>query len=330
MTDPEPQQKNRPNEGRRSGRTAIRAIIVLLLLAYFCSGVCVIRPNEAGIVRRFGRIRSAVIDGKPVPKILQPGLHYRLPWPITRLSRVRPNETRTITVGYQAADILLGQPANPAAEEFLTGDQNIMRLQMSVQYTVGDPIAFLFGARDPVVILRTEAESCLTRAVSSVNVDDLVGVARVTIANEVRVEIDREMALHQPGIRVTAVNLLATAPPRDVADAFGDVQNARAERERLIHGAEAKRESDLRGAEAQADALLNDAGAYHRERVEVAKGEAERFEDVYGEYKQAKEVTALRLYIEAMEEILPKLKKVIVDSDDKGGPVDLGIIESKQ
>ncbi|NOZ21577.1 MAG: FtsH protease activity modulator HflK [Planctomycetes bacterium] len=329
MTDPEPQRKKQPGEIRRPGRTVIRAITALLLLAYLCSGICVIRPNEAGVVRRFGRVAFTVIDGKPVPEILQPGLHYRLPWPITRLNRVRPTETRTITVGYQPADSLLGRPANPAASEFLTGDQNIMRLRMSVQYTLGNPIAFLFGARDPVVILRTEAESCLTRAVSSVNVDDLVGAARVTIANDVRAELEREMALHQPGIRVTAVNLLATSPPREVAEAFYDVQSAKAEKERLIHQAEADRENRIRAAEAQADALLNDAGAYRHDRVEVAKGEAERFDDLYGEYKQAKEVTALRLYIEAMEEVLPKLKKVIVDSDDKGGPVDLGIIESK-
>lgn len=318
------------SRGRVGFRRACRAGVALGVMAYLASGIFAVRPNEVGIVRRFGKVVVATAGGRSASLLYPPGLHYRLPYPITRLNKVRPAETRTVAIGFDPMDGLVGMAADPRAAEFLTGDQNIMRLRMTVQYTIGDPILFLFGAGDPEALLRREAEACLARAVAAVGVDHLIGAERVKISDETRQDLEREMERHHPGVKVTAVSLQAPSPPQEVADAFNDVQSAKAEKDQMTLEAEGYRNKRVTEADGEADKLKREAEAYRQRRVAEAQGEAKRFEDRYEEYRQARRVTALRLYLDTMEEVLPRMKKVLVDSDEHGGPVDLGIIDAKR
>ena len=316
---------------RRSvGRWIVGVCLALLVVAYLVSGFYVIEPNEEGVVRRFGKVVSTTIDGHDAPWIAQPGPHYRLPWPMTRLDRVRPTETKTMTVGFEKVDELLGLESDPQRAEFITGDQNLMRLRVTIQYTVADPVGYLFTAADPGAIVAAEAESCLSRAVASVGVDELIGSGRVRVNAAVRDALDREIARHCPGVRVGAVSLQAPTPPNEVADAFNNVQSAKAERHRLVLEAEAYRNNIVTGAYGDADQRRRAGAAYQKERVDLAEGEAIRFADLYEQYRAAKEVTRLRLYIETMEEILPRVKKVFVDADSDGAPVDLGLFNTNR
>jgi membrane protease subunit HflK len=313
----------------RGGVWILRALVVVALAAYLGSGLYIIRPNEIGIVRLFGKVVSTVVDGKPTPEIVLPGLHFRLPYPITRLNRVRPAETKTLAIGFEPVDQILGRAADPRRSEFLTGDQNIMQLRMTVQYTVDDPVAWLFGATDPEAVVRADAESCLADAVASIGVDDLIGAERVKAAASVRQELDRQIAFHASGVRITAVSLQAPTPPKEAAAAFNDVQSAKAEKYRAVLEAEAYRNDIVTRASGEAEKSRREGEAYRERRVAEAEGEAKRFEDLYEQYRQARAVTWVRLYIEAMEEILPAMKKVFVDSEKGGSPIDLGLFNVK-
>ena len=315
---------------KRIWRWVCRAFAVAVAAVYLGSGIYIIRPGEVGVVRRFGKVVSATVEGKSAPLIATPGLHYRVPYPFTRLDKVRPMETKTVTVGFERVDQILGRDTDPRRSEFLTGDQNIMQLRLTIQYTIDDPISFLFGTMDPEALLKVEAEGCLAEAVAAIAVDDLIGSARAGLGAAVRRGLEREIQIHNPGIRLSEVNFQAPAPPQAVADAFNDVQSAKAEKQKIALEAEAYHNETVTRAYGEADKLKREGEAYRERRVAEAQGEAKRFEDLYGEYRLAKRVTSLRLYLEAMEEILPQLKKVFVDTDEQGGPIDVGLFNAKQ
>jgi membrane protease subunit HflK len=314
-----------PGGGKGWRRRILPALVLVAAVAYAASGVYVVRPSEKGIVRRFGKVVSTRVEDGRAPKILSPGPHYRLPSPITRLDRVRPDETKTVTVGFERVDELLGRAADPQRAEFLTGDQNIMQLRLTIQYVINDPLAFLFGSTSPETVLKAEVGACLARAVAELGVDELIGAGRVGVSARVRAELDREIRLHGLGLRVSAVSFQAPTPPKEVAAAFNEVQSAKAERHRLVLEAQGYRNGRVTRAAGEAGKLRREAEAYAERRVAEAEGEGKRFEDLHEEYRQAKGVTQWRLYVEAMEEILPRMKKVFVDADEEGSPIDLGL-----
>jgi membrane protease subunit HflK len=255
-----------------------------------------------------------------------PGLHLRLPYPFERVDKVNVSETRTVSVGFEEPDQLLGRTALPRQAEFLTGDQNIINLRLVLQFTVSDPVKFLTSMADPVAACRRAAEASLTNIVGRTGVDDLVGPQRVAISHDVAKELQTELDRLSAGITVSSANLQTPLPPQEVAAAFNDVANARQEMEQVKFQAEGYKNEAVLRAQGEADKLSREGEAYRQQRVAQAEGEAKRFDDLYAQYRDSKDVTSLRLYIEAMEEILPKMKKVIVDSAP-GREMDLGIIK---
>jgi len=300
-----------------SKRRIIRMVLALAALGYLFSGTYIVRPNEVAVVRRFGRI---------VNPAAAPGLHLCLPWPFERVDKVNVSETRTISVGFEEPDQLLGRQALPREGEFLTADQNIINLRLMLQYTVSDPVKFLTVMSDPEAVCRRAAERALTARVALTGVDDLIGPERVAISYEVAQRMRTELDRLNAGIAVTSANLQTPLPPQEVAAAFNDVQNAKQEMQQVQFQAEGYKNEAVLKAQGDADKLLREAEAYRQQRTAQAEGEAKRFDDLYAQYKDSKEVTSLRLYIEAMEEILPRMKKVIVDSVP-GNEMDIGVIK---
>ncbi len=292
-------------------------VVALAAAGYLLSGVCVVRPNEVAVVRRFGRI---------VDPGAAPGLHLRMPRPFERVDKVNVSETRTASIGFEEPDQLLGRQALPRESEFFTADQNIVALRLMLQYTVSDPVKFLTVMADPVAACRKAAERALTALVARTGVDDLIGPQRVAVSHEVARQMQAELDRLGAGVAVTSANLQTPLPPQDVAAAFNDVQNAKQEMQQVQFQAEGYKNEAVLKAQGEADKVLREAEAYRQQRTAQAEGEAKRFDDLYAQYKDSKEVTSLRLYIEAMEEILPLMKKVIVDSRP-GGEMDIGIIK---
>lgn len=295
-------------------------IIGILILCYLAFGICIIRTDERGVVRRFGKVIADKVS---------PGLHYHLPYPISRIDKVKVKETKRISVGFEIADQVLGRTPTPFQTQFLTGDRNIINIQMMVQYRVSDPVSFLFGFADVKGLIARCAEHSLTSVVSGMSVDSVLIAEKLLVQNMVRDETRRELQKYHAGVDITAVSLKSVTPPAEVADAFNDVISAREDKNRLVHEAYAYKDEMAPKARGEAGKLIKEAESYKQEKINRAKGDADRFIEIVTEYKKAKDVTSSRLYIDAMEEILPKMKKIIVDSDDNNA-VDLSIIGTEK
>ncbi len=296
----------------------LKKLAIAAAVLYALSGIYFVQPDEQAVVQRLGKV---------VAERVQPGVHYRLPYPIDRVDKLKVRKVWQVTVGATLTDQTLEQAPTQQAE-FLTGDQNLINIVMTVQYTIADPVAYLFHAKDVEGIIARAAEASLAHAVATRTVDALLTTGKVEAQNAVRQTaqqiLDRQ---YKVGVTISAVAIGQSAPPAEVADAFRDVASARADRDRFVNEAQAYANEVIPQARGEAQKMLNEAHAYRTKKINEATGDAARFTKLAAEYAKAKQVTSDRLYIEAMEEILPKIKKLVVDPQ---AGVDLGVIRRQQ
>jgi membrane protease subunit HflK len=301
-------------------------LLLLLAAVYAASGLYIVKGNEQGVVRRFGRF---------TPHLVASGLHYDWPWPFARVDRVNVNQTRTLAVGWGSTDdaepTLLAADNPSRRGEFLTGDKNILHLLLHVHYRIANPQAYLTAAASPEEQLRLLAERETTAAVAASGVDFLhpAGV------NALRDVLTRRLsdAVHRGhfGLEVEDVTVSELQPPARVKRAFLEVANARAEKERLISEAHADAERRVAQARAESGRLLDRAESEHRQAVESARGAAERFSALAAELPapDAKNSTDRRrafrrFYWQALEEILPKLSRQVFVEGQKAVDFTIG------
>jgi len=301
-----------------------------LLAAYLASGFYVVRGNEVALVRRCGKADRALVAG---------GLHVDLPWPFVRVERVNVHELRTITIGIAASEAFSGagflQDMNLDRQgEFLTGDKNILNVQVNVQFWISDPHRYFFDCQAPDTALRLLAESLVTEKIGQCSVDYVHPLG----LNELQISLTqaaRDAVKNEPwGIAIDSVTIAGVLPPVEVKAAFLDVSNARAEKDRIISQEKSRAEQRLAAAEAVARQTRDRAESERLARVESGRGAADRFLRVVAQFQTeaesggqtAEEVrrgTMRRLLANALDEILPKLAgKVLLDPTK---PVDLTI-----
>lgn len=295
-------------------------IIVVLLVIWFGSGLYIVGPGERGVVLLFGR----AVDQT------EPGLRYRLPWPIQSHTKVDIAEVRRVGVGFRgAAGAATGRGARggtrtiPEEALMLTGDENIVEVHLVVQYRIQDPVKFLFHAQDPEGILHTSAEVALRSVVGQNTIDHTMTEGRVEVQEKVKTNLQALLDAYQTGLLVTEARLLAVDPPNEVRDAFHDVVRALEDRDRLVKEADGYREDVVPKARGEAAQMIQQAEAYKAQRVIRAQGDAERFLQVLAEYQKAKAVTRDRLYLESMERVMPSMEKFILDANQRDGVVPL-------
>lgn len=304
-------------KGFKGGWGAFGLIGVLALALWFYVGLYIVGPGEQGVELMFGR----------VSQLTEPGLRWRW-WPIQRYAVVDVRQIRNAEVGFRTRGVvgrgIRGQ-ADPRPEEalMLTGDENIVQLQLFVQYVVSDPVKFLFGASDPEGILHSSAEVALRGAVGSNTIDHTMTDGRLEVQGQAHLALQELLDAYQTGLQVTEARLLAVDPPGEVQDAFHDVVRALEDRDRLIKEAEGYREDIVPKARGVAAEIFQQAEAYKAQRVIRAQGDADRFLQVLGEYKKAKKVTRDRLYLESVERIMPDVEKIILDAGNNNGVVPL-------
>ena len=298
-------------------RPALAAAVALILVSGFYS----LAPNEIGVIERFGR------------KILpyqQPGLHYKLPWPIERLTRVKGRSVRVVEVGFRSG--AAAGEAEPAAYEWnvqhrsgrfqrrpeeslmLTGDQNMIEVNAVVHYQMARPDDFLFGQLDAETTVRTAAESALQTTVSTAPLDDVLTIGRREIESRVLAALQAKLDRYGAGARVVRVKLLDVHPSLEVVDAFREVSGAFEEKNRLIDEAEGYRNEQVALARGNAEARLKTAAGYKASRILRADGDGSRFDLAESAFNTAPAIHGLRLYLETMEQVLPGKKKLILDS----------------
>ena len=244
------------------------------------------------------------------------GLHWFWPSPIGTKTIVRKDERRLLELGFRGA--------SPVTAESLmiTGDENIVDVQLLVQYNIKSPRDFLFNVVDPEgVTLRDTTETSLRQVVGSRLIDDVLTDQKEAVQQDTKDLIQSLLDDYGTGIRITEVKLQNVNPPAEVRDAFDDVVRAKEDKERIVNLSDAYKEQVLPTAKGQAAKLRESAEATRIERVNLAKGQAQRFTAILSEYRESKEVTRQRLYLEAMELILPDITKVILDDDSGVLPI---------
>nr|AIA11992.1 HflK protein [uncultured bacterium] len=283
-----------PGGGRNSSTFVGLAALALVALWAFES-IYTVQPDEVGVELTFG---------KPSDELSEPGLHFMW-WPVQTVEIANTAE-KLINIGGGARD-----PGNSGL--MLSGDQNIVNVQFSVAYQVSDPKAYLFDVSDPEDMVRQVAESAMREVVGRSPAQDIFRDNRQGIADSVKSVIQNTLDNYQAGLVVNALSIEDAAPPREVADAFDEVQRAEQDEDRFVEEANQYSNQKLGQARGQAAQIREDAAAYKNRVVQEAEGEAQRFLSVYNEYAKAPDVTRKRLFLETLENVFKNTNKVIVE-----------------
>lgn len=286
------------------------ACCALLVAAYWVlTGVRVVREDEQAVVLRFGA----------VTRVAPAGILFTLPWPIEESLILRTAEVRTMPIGYKMTDAVQGIAPTPAEVEWVSGDKNIIDLTLTVKYVIANPVDYLYsvGPVEADFLVRRCGEAGLTEMIARMPVDDLLTAAKALVEEETRRRTQDALDSLEAGIRVVAVNIGEVVPPSTVIAAFNDVSTAKIEKARMINEADGYAKDVLPRARAMANRAVQEAESYREETVGRARGQAASFLDLLAEARRAREITEMRLYLEAMERILPRARKVVVE--DRGG-----------
>jgi Cu+-exporting ATPase len=303
---------------RELARPALLAALVLLLL----NGFYALRPNEIGVIERFGR--------KLLP-LREPGLHYKLPWPIERLTRLQATRVRTVEIGFRssATSQLSSEPATyewnvqhrtgrfqtkPDEALMLTGDLNMIEVNAVIHYRIRKPDDFLFRQMDGEATVRSAAEAALQSVATTSPLDNVLTFDRLNLEARLRTELQSRLDRYEAGVEVLGARLLDVHPSLEVVDAFREVSAAFEEKNRLINESEGYRNEQVALARGNAQVRVVEAEGYAGGRKNRSDGDAARFTQFEDAFRAAPGLTEARLFLESMEQILPGKRKMIVDS----------------
>jgi membrane protease subunit HflK len=290
-------------------RRALGLVVILGIFAYLATGITVVQQDEVGVVRRFGAVAV-----EPWP----PGLHWGLPWGLGQIDRVKTGQTRTLTVGALGLQTApLARAPDPAVDDFLTGDLNLVTAQAIVQYRVTSPASYLFAARSVDSALALAAESALTKALTERGIDDVLTTGRAEVAGRIERAVQEQADGQGLGISVRAVRLGRVAPPLPVAPAFADADRARSDRRQVVTRAQEYRDRALADARGQAQEIADRAAAQNNRSIQLARGEADRFTRVLTEYQKNPLASRNRLYLETLAQLLPRFRRKVVVASGK-------------
>jgi len=290
--------------------------IIIIVVIWLLTGIYTVGPGEVGVVRQFGREHS----------VTSPGLRYHIPRPIQQVTIVDIDTIRSTTVGYRVRRDGFTDVVNREAL-MLTGDENIIKIHLFIQYIVKDPSDFIFRVRDPETVLHSAAEVALRGVVGSFPIDYTMTEGRAEVQELTRMHLQELLDNYSSGLLVREARILTADPPEQVEDAFHEVVRALEDRERLVEEAEGYREDIVPRARGEAAQILADAMGYRERRILEAQGDTARFLEIYKEYAIAPSVTRERMYLEIIEEVLGhKDIDLVIVNPDIGGNI-LPILE---
>ncbi|MEY3200514.1 MAG: FtsH protease modulator HflK [Pseudomonadota bacterium] len=288
-----------PNLG--GGLGVLLGLVVVLWLA---SGFYIVDASQRGVVLQFGRFTETT----------EPGLRWRLPYPIQSHEVVNLTGVRTIEVGYR------GSEKNKLLKEslMLTDDENIVNIQFAVQYILKDPQAYLFKNRSPEDAVMQAAETAMREIVGKSKMDFVLYEGREQVAVRAAQIMQQILDRYDTGISVSKVTLQNVQPPEQVQAAFDDAVKAGQDRERQKNEGQAYANDVIPKARGTASRLKEEADGYKARVIAQAEGDASRFKQVVTEYAKAPEVTRQRMYLDTMQQILSNNNKVLLDAKSGG------------
>jgi len=286
------------------------AVIVLIILV---GSLYQISPEEMGVILRFGKF----------VRTTNPGLHLKLPLGIEKLTKVPVQRQlkmefgfRTSRAGIKSEYRVTGESLKEAV--MLTGDLNVVVAEWIVQYKIEDAYKYLFKVRDAELTFRYMNEAIIRKVIGDNSVDEVITVGRARIALQAKEELQKLCDLYEIGIEVNQLIFQDVNPPDPVKASFNEVNESQQERERKINEAWSEYNKEIPKASGVAEQTIRGAEGYAMARINNAQGDATRFRAIYREYIRAPLVTRKRLYLEAINEILPKIsKKIIFDEKQK-------------
>ncbi len=298
---------------------AIGILLVLVLVTGLLTSCHTVEPEGKSVVKRFGKVVA----------IRDPGFHFKLPFFIDSAEFV-PTERvlkeefgfRTVQPAQQTQYVKTGDHSRESL--MLTGDLNVIDVEWVVQYRISDPDKWLHASRNPIETIRVIAEAVMRRIVGNRLGSDVLTVGRVEIAAEAQRQMQDILDVYDIGVHVSTVELQDVTPPDPVKPSFDQVNESRQQREKLINEAEKSRNQVIPRAKGEAQQLISQAEGEAAERTNRAKGEAARFNAVLAEYERAPSITRQRLYLEMIDQVMPRVGRVyVVEEGTTNSPIPL-------
>ena len=296
----------------QKGVLPILVIVVLIVIGAYTS-MYEVDTEETGVVLRFGKF-SGFSD---------PGLHFKLPLGIDRVYLVPTGRVLKEEFGFRTVtpDVRSTFTKRGLEEESLTltGDLNVSDVEWIVQFQVADPFKFMFRIKDPVGTIRDISEAMVRKTIGNANVTEVLTTERAQLASEIQQDLQSTLNQYDIGVRIVTVKFQDVTPPDPVKAAYNEVNEAEQQRESLIFQAREQFNREVPRARGEAKKVLQEAEGYAVERVNKARGETNRFLALLTEYRKAPSVTRSRIYLETLEEVLPRLEEIYVMDDKTGG-----------
>ena len=286
-------------------------VVAVVILIFLFGSVYQVAQDEMGVILRFGKfVRTS-----------DPGLRFKLPLGIETVTKVLVQRQLKLEFGFRTTrpGIKSEYAITPEASQeavMLTGDLNVVVLEWIVQYKIKDSYKYLFKMRDADNTFRDMNEAVVRRVVGDSSVDEVLTIGRARLANEAKEELQKLCDLYEIGIDVNQLIFQDVNPPETVKPSFNDVNESLQEKERKINEAWAEYNNEIPKATGEAQQAIRAAEGYASERVNNSLGDASRFTSIYREYAKAPQVTRKRMYLETINDILPKISKKII-TDDK-------------
>ncbi|OHB24983.1 MAG: HflK protein [Desulfuromonadaceae bacterium GWC2_58_13] len=287
-------------------------IVVILLAIGAYSSFYEVDTEETGVVLRFGEFSS----------VSEPGLHFKLPFGIEQVYLVPTGRVMKEEFGFRTVtpDVRTTYTKNGLEEESLTltGDLNVSDVEWIVQFQIADPFKFIFRIKDPIGTIRDVAEAMVRKAIGNANVTEVLTTERALLAGQIEQNLQSTLNSYDIGVRIVTVKFQDVTPPDPVKAAFNEVNESEQQKESLIFQAREQFNREVPRARGEAKQALQEAEGYAVERINKARGETNRFMALLTEYRKAPTVTQRRIYLETLEEVLPRLDEIYI-MDEKGG-----------
>ncbi|MDP8266818.1 MAG: FtsH protease activity modulator HflK [Candidatus Aceula meridiana] len=289
------------NKGMSSAVFGIIAVGLLIISSFYSVG-----PDEVGVIRRFGRY----------VKTTQPGLHWKLPFNIEKLNKVKVKRIYKEEFGFKTlrAGVKTQYSSKAYAEEslMLTGDLNVVDVNWIVQFKLEDPVKSLFNIRAVEATVRDISEAVMREIIGDSSVEEALTTRRIEINQETQDKMQEILDSYNIGIRIVTVKLQDVNPPDAVKASFNEVNEAKQEKEKVVNQSWEAYNKVIPKARGEAEKTIREAEGYSLNRINRAKGDAAKFSATWNAYKEAKDVTSKRMYLETLSEVLPNAGKIYV------------------
>lgn len=312
------------NEMRESIQTTsrkavlfLRGLAACLVLLYLCSGIYSIPSNKVGVLQRFGKV---------IGERIQPGIHYMLPWPIDRVTKVPVKVVDRMQIDDFYSEAINNElssnnfiNATGLDSYCLTGDNNLVNVQCVVQYTIVEPVKYVFHVGEPKDMLKSMGANTIIHCLAGMSIDEILTRGKQEMVNYVKLELQKRLDATESGVNISFVEISSIKPPELVQDAFSDVVRANIDREKMINDAVAYSNEKIPAANADAARIIQEGRAYKAEVVLKAEGDTRRFLSLLGETHEKGNPVQKMLYIETLSEIMKNVgEKHFMASDGNG------------